>query len=184
METVAKMLRRWSEFETWRDIDVVPGYQVSSFGRVRGKARDFLTPSHVAGYEVVSLSGGGVVKNYRVHILIAQAFYGPAPFVGALVAHNDGKKTNNRVDNLRWASATENQRDRVRHGTHRRGSSVFGAKLTESDIPVIRQRLLSGESQTQIGVDFGVSKHTIHMIAKNKTWKAAGGASWHLSKIN
>lgn len=175
--SLADLLSYWDRVEEWRPIDGWPAYQVSSFGRVRGP-RVILSPASVGGYHVVSLVRDGETKNRRIHSLVVEAFIGPAPFPDALIAHNDGDRTNNRVSNLRWASATENQADRVRHGTRARGSDLKHAKLCEDDIPAIRERARSGERYADIAEDYGVSVSTVHLIKKGATWRHVTGAAW------
>lgn len=167
--TVAEIVSAWEADEVWRTVLGWPNYAVSSHGRVRGP-RTILSPAITRGYCVVTLMRDGVAKNRKVHSLVMEAFVGPPPFSGAMVAHNDGDQTNNRVSNLRWASAKENQADRTRHGTHIRGSEVRGAKLTERDIPTIRARISAGELYASIAQDFAVSVSTISLIKRNVIW--------------
>lgn len=175
--TVADFILEMDRVETWRDVADFPGYRVSSWGRVCGP-RAMLLPSITHGYKHVSLSRGSVVKTRRVHVLVAEAFLGKAPFDGALVAHNDGDKDNCRLINLRWASYVENTADRGRHFTRTHGSDVHGAKLDESDIPLIRARIAAGERYPAIAADFGVSVSTVSLIKKGKIWKQVVGAAW------
>lgn len=170
--SVADLLRSWVETEVWRPVSWASNYSVSSWGRVQGP-RSMLQLSSDNGYPLVSIVVEQQTKTARVHKLVANAFLGPPPFAEALVAHNDGNTLNCRVDNIRWASGLENQRDRLRHGTYVCGSAVAGAKLTETDIPIIRIRIASGEKYSSIAKDFGVSISTISLIKKNKTWRAA-----------
>lgn len=51
-----------------------------------------------------------------------------------------------------------------------RGEAHGGSKLAESDIPLIRERLAAGESQTSIGRAFGVSGNVICRINLGKLW--------------
>lgn len=178
---VDQLIDEWDRVETWRDLVEWPSYTVSSFGVVRGP-RSLLTPGLIHGYEIVSLSRNGVVKNKRVHQIVIEAFIGPAPFNGALVAHNDGNRRNNRIKNLRWASSLENQADRKRHDTRMRGSDVSWSKLKEDDIPIIRERVLSGEKYKDIAVSYGVSVSTIHLIKTGKIWRHASGANWRVKQ--
>lgn len=168
--TVAGLIGLWEIEETWRPVAGKP-YEVSSWGRVRRAGGRILQPSITRGYYHVSLSVGGAVETVRVHKLVAVAFIGPPPFEGAEAAHNDGNRLNCRVGNLRWASKIENQADRVRHGTDIRGEDVYGAKLTEADIPVIRRRIARCERYQDIADDYGVDKSTIGYIAVNKIWR-------------
>lgn len=118
-----------STTETWLAVPDYEGlYEVSDQGRVRSLPRrgsdgrrlpgQLLKPrDNNRGYLAVSLSRG-TVKMSCVHRLVAQAFLADSYFDGAHVCHNDGTRTNNRVDNLRWGTRSENTRDSVKHGTH------------------------------------------------------------------
>ena len=73
------------------------------------------------GYATVKFKG----KCYRVHRLVAECYI-PNPERKLQVDHKDRNPANNRADNLRWATQSENQRntkanDRVesRGGTHK-----------------------------------------------------------------
>lgn len=169
--TVAALLASFDVTETWRAVAGWP-YEVSSWGAVRraGKAAP-LIPGDSKGYLHVSLSKGGVAQTARVHVLVANAFLGPPPFEGAEAAHNDGNSLNNRIGNLRWATGVDNQADRERHRTKLQGSAVFGAKLTESNIPEIRRRADARERYDDIAADFGVTKFTISLIKLRRIWR-------------
>ena len=180
MATVQSLLRELSERETWRPVARYPGYEVSSWGNVRRGARP-LRFAIQKGYRRVALSAGGAAKCMGVHRLVAEAFLGAPPFAGAMVVHNDGDRLNNRADNLRWASARENLFDCIRHNTLVHGSKHPGAKLTESDIPVIRARIAGGETPRAIARAFGVAQSTISQIKRRRAWRHAGGAVWGLS---
>ena len=52
-----------------------------------------------------------------------------------------------------------------------KGSAQKDAKLTESDIPVIRQRLEYGATYARIARDYAVSETTIRFIDIGRTWK-------------
>ena len=180
--TIKDIVSEWSETESWRQVPCFPSYAVSTFGNIRrvGTGR-ILKPTVIARYCVVSLSEAGVIRNVRIHIMVARAFLGEPSFEGSLVAHNDGNSLNNNVGNLRWASAVDNQRDRIRHRTHICGSAVSGAKLFEADIPTIRRRATSGERYASIAEDFGVSISTISLIKRRRIWRNAHGANWRLA---
>lgn len=51
-----------------------------------------------------------------------------------------------------------------------RGARVNTAKLTEADIPTIRQRLASGETATSVARDFNVTRHSIYNVFIRRTW--------------
>lgn len=118
--------------EVWR---AVPGwegvYEASSFGRIRSLGRivqragrdmrvreKILAPNvHHSGYLRVNLSHGGRRSEQLVHWIIASTFHGPRPD-GLEIRHLDGDPANNRFDNLRYGTSTENKADISRHGTN------------------------------------------------------------------
>ena len=169
METLAEIASGWELDNEWRPVPGFPNYAVSATGQVKGP-RAMLKQGVTNGYHHVSLVRDGAISTHKVQALVVAAFLGQAPFAGAHSAHNDGDRSNNRVTNLRWATATENQSDRVRHGTDLRGVSVYGAKLTDDAVREIRGRLADGENQSHIAADFDVSNSTICLINKNRIW--------------
>ena len=164
-----EILAEWDAVETWVRVEGHPDYEVSSWGRVRRDGR-CIKPVKTGHYWVVSLSTKGKTTTARLHRLVIEAFIGKPQFPGAIAAHNDGDTSNNRASNLRWASALENQADRIRHQTRIQGSEVFGAKLVEDAIPLIRERIERGERYPSIARDYGVSVSTISLIKRQRIW--------------
>jgi hypothetical protein len=119
--------------EQWRDIPGYEGYyQVSDLGQVRSLDRVVGTSHGVtrslpgkvlsvgtgrSNYPQVRLSVNGKTRLYAVHQVVALSFLGPRP-AGMVVCHWDGDSGNNKLENLRYATQTENAFDAVRHGTH------------------------------------------------------------------
>lgn len=115
--------------EGWRPISEFVGqYEVSDEGRVRSLPR--VTPDgknlkgrvlkecyHSSGYPVVGLSKDGVARNYYIHRLVLEAFVGKCP-EGYIACHRDDDPTNNRLENLRWGSYSDNGVDAVNNGRH------------------------------------------------------------------
>ncbi len=109
--------------EEWRDVVGVPGYRVSSFGRVvsfrRYPAGKFLKPSARRNYlgkityYAVNL---GHADLRRVHHLVLEAFVGHRPH-GLEGCHNNGDPADNSALNLRWDTHASNMEDSVKHGT-------------------------------------------------------------------
>lgn len=55
-------------------------------------------------------------------------------------------------------------------GNREKGTNRWNAKLTEVQIPEIRESLSNGESLSSIGRRFGVSHKTIKAISDKVTW--------------
>ena len=102
--------------DSWKAVPGWTGYEVSAFGQVRriGSAKGAVAGrllrqlrNRKTGYLSVCLSAHSAQKRIDVHRLVAVAFLGPQPSARHLVAHNDGRRTNNVVTNLRWATQAE-----------------------------------------------------------------------------
>jgi hypothetical protein len=100
--------------------------------------------------------------------LVLEAFVGLCP-EGMEACHNDGNPTNNRVPNLRWDTRTNNQRDRIKHGTDSRGEKHPQHKLTE--LQVLKIRSCVNETQSDVAREFGISQSEVSVIKNNKRWK-------------
>lgn len=58
-----------------------------------------------------------VARSRYVHRLVLEAFVGPCP-PGMECRHLNGDSGDNHLRNLQWGTPSENQFDKVRHGTH------------------------------------------------------------------
>jgi len=123
------------------------------------------------GYLYISLYRNGKFINKSVHDLVLTAFEGECP-PGKEGAHNDGNKINNMITNLRWATPTENNRDKRIHGTHLSGQKINTSKLDEDSVRRIRMAYIRKRgTMEQLGKIYGVGKTTIRDIVKRRTWK-------------
>ena len=94
--------------EEFRDIPGYEGlYEVSNLGRVRRNGKILKPWKNNWGYLLVSLCKNGIVRNARIHRLVALAFI-PNPQNLPQVNHKDEDKTNNAVSNLEWCTAGYN----------------------------------------------------------------------------
>ena len=84
-------------------------YSVSDRGEIRNdETGDIVnTYLHTEGYRIACLSDNGKQKIFFVHRLVANAFI-PNPLHKPTVNHIDGDKENNCVENLEWATYSEN----------------------------------------------------------------------------
>lgn len=122
--------------EEWRPIPGYEGYyEASSSGRIRSVERTvsaerqgkrviwrlksrIINPRLTAsGYGLVTLSVGAVHRHWRVHRLVLMAFVGPCPD-GMEALHANDVHADNRLENLRWGTRSENLHDMVRNGRH------------------------------------------------------------------
>ena len=103
--------------ETWKVIDEVPIYQVSTLGRVKNSLTGSLIhlQKRKKGYVKVSLYENGKEYTRDVHRLVAKAFI-PNPDNLPDVNHDNGHKDDNRVGNLYWCTRKENMQHAIETG--------------------------------------------------------------------
>lgn len=131
------MSERWLPVVGWEGL-----YEVSDLGRVRSLDRVLeQTDARGGGYQrhfsgrflkykycakgpygrwcTVCLGRGaeGSPKYLLVSRMVLTAFVGECP-AGMEAAHNDGNPENNKLNNLRWDTHSNNQLDITKHGRH------------------------------------------------------------------
>lgn len=174
--------------EEWRP---VPGfeaeYEVSDLGRVRStsrivemrpgvwrpqRSRVLSLNRHGRGYLWARLYSRGTPTNVAVHRLVYEAFVGP--LADAMqIDHLDFNPSNNRLDNLRPATARENTdrsnkagRKALLHGD-RNGMARLSAETAER-IRVAYAR--GGVSQRAVAERFGVAQSRVSEIVRGRSW--------------
>lgn len=107
---------RREEKEIWRPIPN-SACQASSMGRIR-RIKDGLVYRHVLiqGYLHVGLHLADRKLLFRVHRLVCMAFHGHKPMRADCCMHINGKKLDNRAQNVRWGTHKENAADSIAHG--------------------------------------------------------------------
>ena len=91
----------------WRQIQDVPGYQVSDIGQVRRAIPG--TSTRVGRMLKPQVNEDGYLhlmirrKKLKIHTAVLTAFVGPRP-EGHEARHLDDDKANNRLWNLRWGT--------------------------------------------------------------------------------
>ena len=159
--------------EEWSQVPGCLAYMVSNLGRVRSATECIkATDADIKGYLRVKLWKNGRPKNIKVHRLVYQAFFGEIP-EGMVVRHDNGINTDNRASNLLLGTYSDNEKDKVRHGTVPLGEAHHSSRLTEDQIRQIRARYkkcCSNNGAKALAVEYGVSAVAIGNIVHRKTW--------------
>jgi hypothetical protein len=110
-------------------------------------------------------------KISSAHVAMCILAHGEKPEGKQLVAHSCGNGHLGCVNprHLRWSTYLENNQDRILHGRQDYGSRCYQAKLTESDIPKIRE-MKKTMTYKAIAECYGVSTPTIAQIFRGKSW--------------
>ena len=173
--------------EVWLNIKGYEGhYQVSSSGRVKSLSRVVECRKGVfvnkkerilsdwncgKGYRKVKLSKDSAEKSIRVHRLVAETFLSN-PEAKSEVNHKNGIKDDNRVENLEWATGSENVLHSLANNLKipQKGSEHGNSKLTEEKVLEIRK---IGRSKTlkELAKIYDVDMSLISSVLLNKIWK-------------
>lgn len=161
--------------EKWLPVVGYEGlYEVSDQGRVRSLRKNIIMKNSPlqAGYRCVWLYRDGCVKNQLVSRAVLTAFKGAPPSPKHQAAHWDRNLLNNALKNLRWATPSENDKDKDRHGTRTivRGEAVGRKVLVETDIERIRDLRAAGCTLQQIADWIRTTNSNVCVILQRKTW--------------
>lgn len=167
--------------EIWKAIEIAPDYEVSNHGRVRRAKAGTSPKSRVVvgkilkqkvtgprrNYLAFSPVIDGVAKSISIHRVVAYAFLPNPSFGQTQVRHIDGNGFNNVAANLAWGSQSENEKDKIAHGTKRRGTEIGNSKLRESDISEIR---MAEVAQSKIAKRYNIAQTTVSKIKRRTLW--------------
>jgi hypothetical protein len=156
-----------------RVVSSYPMMTVFPDGSVRGPSGKTLSPfPNSRGYLCITVYFRRVWKQVRVHLLVCEAFHGAKPSPIHHVAHCNGNILDNKALNLRWSTPTENEADKVKHGTIMTGVRHHQAKLNETHVRSIREEYSKGGvTLGQLAVKHGVYFTTISKIVNRTTWR-------------
>jgi len=188
--------------EIWKDIPNYKGlYQVSNLGRIKSVERKVKYQNSLRsvkekikktfigkqGYERVELSKDGINKKYNVHRIVAKAFIHNL-YNKETVNHINGIKTDNRVENLEWATKSENNLHAHKIGLAKNSEKQRNiAKLycQENKIkPLIQLDLDNNfikewKSAVEVEKILGINRKNISQCITKRN-KTAGGYKWIL----
>lgn len=165
--------------EEWKKSPSFPGYEASSFGRVRSviqlksrtKETVLVGRDNGRGYPLIHMMIEGKRTGRCVHRVVADAFIGPCP-KGKEVNHIDCDKWNNLPDNLEYVTRGKNIAHAYANGRRipAAGERNCKAKLTESQVAEIR-KIGRSIPQSKICEMFNIGQSAVSAILTGKCWK-------------
>jgi hypothetical protein len=142
-------------------------YEVTEEGSVFsnvGNKKELIGKITNGGYRMIILTVNKKKLYKLVHRIVAEAFI-ENPLNKPEVNHINGDKTDNRVENLEWVTAQENQL----HAT-KTGLQLY--KIDMQKACEIRDLYKSGRyTQRVLAEMYGLKKTQIGYILNNKRWK-------------
>ena len=105
------------------------------------------------------------------HRLVCILAHGTPPSDKHFACHSCDNPSCINKHHLRWDTHQGNIADRQQRNRQMHGSRHYKAKLTEDDVRDIRSRLLKGESEQALAIEYGVTHGSIWFIRNGVTWK-------------
>lgn len=164
--------------ELWKKIPYGCGhYEISTYGRVkslkRGKFKIMKPSLHNCGYLCIELFENGVAKKFKIHRLVAEAFI-PNPNNKPMVDHIFNNKFDNYFENLRWATASENNCYAYATGASKSGEKSYQSKLTDKQAEWCRNVYIPHDKEfgaAALARKFKVDTSSMLKIVNGKSYK-------------
>lgn len=162
--------------ELWKPIKGYKDYFVSNYGKVmslkKGGSKVLLQQLEKCGYLSVRLYNKKGWRIFKVHRLIAVAFV-DNPENKPTVNHIDGVKTNNVVENLEWATYSEQTNHAYKNHLYipNYGEDHHMAKFSQLEADQIKRLYETGlYTQKELAEKYGVCRRTILRMVNKQTY--------------
>ena len=170
--------------EEWKNVEFDDGisenekFKISNYGRIlncKGETEFEVKKSYINGYQNIPLKQKrGKSTSRYVHKLVAEHFLERND--GICVIHLNYDKTDNRTENLKWATKREKELHQFNNPNwekvvEKRGKKI--GKLNEGKVKIIKRQLENKRTRiNMIAKRFGVSDTQIHRIKKGENWSS------------
>ncbi|WP_347374432.1 HNH endonuclease [Aequorivita sp. Q41] len=169
--------------EEWKDVvfdDKIAEnekFKISNYGRILNckNEKEFLvTVSFINGYQNLPLKQKKNKKSTSryVHKLVAEHFLERND--GMYVIHLDYDKTNNHVENLKWATKKEKEIHQFSNPEYKnKPRRITYSKLTETKVKLIKRKINDPNRRTRlkmIAKQFGISEMQLYRIKTGENW--------------
>lgn len=164
----------------WKNIKGYSGYQASDLGNIRSVRRNeprILKTRLHGKYLTVQLYIDGKRVERNVHRLVAKTFI-PNPENKPCVNHINGIKTDNRVENLEWATYSENTQHALSNGLKKSGQDNYNATITNEMAFWCRSVYKPRDKNFglhALSMKLNVDVNVIRSVVHGESYKSAGG---------
>ena len=162
--------------EHWKPIPNHKQYEVYDLGRIHSLKRTnniTMKQENANGYHRITFSKNGKPKRFLVHRLVLSLFHRP-PKLKEQCNHKNGIRNDNKLSNLEWLTASENQLYSYSHlGLKSHGRSPFGEKNHRSkkiNLNLVFSLRHQGWSQQKIADQLGLHQTMISHVLKGHHW--------------
>ena len=154
--------------EVWKDTKN-SGLVISSKGRVGiiggiSKPIEIVEPILLGGNTKNKKGGKYPCIKYNkkinfIHTLVLEAFVSLRP-IGMVACHNNGNPIDNRVENLRWDTQANNNKDKILHGT--------STRLTNEMLDKLYWEVYQGKTVNQVSKEYGFCRGWTYTAKKRE----------------
>lgn len=165
--TIPRPCPGWPAYGVASDGSIWTRYKRGRGGRIGNDWRRLNPTLDKDGYRVVRFyRDGGAWKQLRASRLVCEAFHGSPPDHYE-VRHLNGRRSDDRAENLAWGTSVENSADTFVHGTQPLGENHHNATLTDAQVAEIRG--LKGKMlQREIADRFGTTQAYVSDILSGR----------------
>lgn len=171
----------------WVEIPGFNGrYLINTVGEVKSSLKRFATtgrkPSGAILKQTISRAGYPTValrkdtrsqRSYGIHRLLAETFI-PNPENKPTVNHKNSIRTDYRLENLEWATWSENNSHAFEHGNQvkKLGTDHPGSKLNWQQVDEIRKKYVPRVyTMPMLANEYSIARGSIQGILSGKNWK-------------
>ncbi|MFH6601989.1 NUMOD4 domain-containing protein [Maribacter algicola] len=167
----------WKEIRFDEKIAEKEKYKISNYGRIlncKGEKEFLQKKSFVNGYQVLRLNLRKKRKwtSRYVHKLVAEHFLEQNE--GIYVIHLNYDKTDNRSENLKWATKKEKEIHQFSNPEYKnKPRTRTYSKLTETKVKLIKRKINDPNRRTRmkmIAKQFGISEMQLYRIKTGENW--------------
>jgi len=178
------MIRNYRN-ETWKQVIFDDGiaenqkFKISNYGRIincKGEKEFLVTKSFINGYQNLPLKQkrNGKSTSRYVHKLVAEHFLERKD--GLYVIHLNYDKTDNRLENLKWATKREKEIHQFSNPEYKnKPRKRTYSKLTETKVKLIKRKINDPNRRTRmkmIAKQFGISEMQLYRIKTGENWSS------------
>jgi hypothetical protein len=169
---------KWKEIVFDDKISEKEKFKISNYGRVlncKGEEEFLVKESFINGYRnlPVKQKKNGKSTSRYIHKLVGEHFLERGEG-DEYVIHINYDKTNNHVDNLKWATKREKEVHQFSNPTYKNTPRKRTyAKLTEAKVKLIKRKINDPNRRTRmkmIAKQFGISEMQLYRIKSGENW--------------